>query len=102
MTFSDPPPKTMAELRQRYRHLVWSNPDGAHDDIYLYAVLASANFYQILDFAVVLGLEPLQAAWQRLLTAEPEMARAARPHVARIFRNLQKSFDLYHHNHAAA
>ena len=61
-TFSDPLPRSLPELRRKYLHLVWSNPDAAKDDIYLYAVLLSAKSYQILDFAAVLGLVPIQAA----------------------------------------
>ena len=52
-------PRTVADLRAKYRHLVWSNPDGALDDVYVYAALTGGEFHQLLDFACVLGLERL-------------------------------------------
>lgn len=84
-------PRTMADLRAKYRHLVWSNPDGASDAVYVYAALSGGDFHQILDFACVVGLEHLRSAWQALQADEPEapdLLRAA-PHVERIFRNIQ-------------
>lgn len=89
--WSREPPRTMAELRARYRHTVWSNPDGASDDVYLFKALVGGSFHPILDFACVVGLERLQAAWRTLEADEPDAPdiRRAAPHVRRILQHIQ-------------
>ena len=79
----------MAELRARYRHFVWSNPDGAKNDVYIAAALRRANFFELLDFAAVLGLDRLEAVWMELLEGEPPVSPSLAAEVSRIFRNLQ-------------
>jgi hypothetical protein len=89
-----PPPSTIAELRVKYRDLVWSNPAGASDDAYLLAALRRGNFVELLDFAAIMGLERVRAAWTTLQAAEPAAARLAGMAVERILRNLQTAADL--------
>ena len=54
-----------AELRSRYRHLVWSNPE-AEDAIYIRQALLTGKLGVLADFAAVFGLEALQDAWNAL------------------------------------
>ena len=83
------PVRTTAALRAKYRHLVWSNPDGAADDGYIAAALRRANFFELLDFAVVLGLGRLEAVWTELLAGEPPVSPFLAAEVNRILRHLQ-------------
>ena len=53
------------ELRARYRHLVWSNPE-AEDAIYIRQALLTGKLGVLADFAAVFGLETLQEAWDTL------------------------------------
>lgn len=54
-----------AELRSRYRHLVWSNPE-AEDAVYVRQALLTGKLGVMSDFAAVFGLETLQEAWDAL------------------------------------
>ena len=78
----------MAELRARYHHFLWSNPDGAEDGVYIAAALRRANFFELIDFASALGLDRLEAVWMELLTGEPPVSPSLAAEVSRIFRNL--------------
>ena len=80
---------TMENLRAKYRHFVWSNPDGAADDVYVAAALRRANFFELRDFAVVLGANRLQAVWDTIQTAEPGVAGRVAGEVTRIFHHLR-------------
>ena len=86
-------PGTMVELRARYRHLVWSNPDRASDEVYVRAILARASFYEVLDLAGVVGLERLRASWRVLQADDPQEVRFAARHLDRIFDNIQTGWD---------
>ena len=88
------PPRSVTELREKYRGLVWSNPEGAADDIYIFAALLRGNFVELLDFACVFGLERLRSAWAALQKAEPGQAKVASPAVERILGNLQTAADI--------
>ena len=87
-------PSTVAELRAKYRSLVWSNPDGASDEAYILAALRRGSFFEMLDFACVFGLERLRSEWAALEVAEPAAARLASVAVERIMRNLQTAIDI--------
>ena len=83
------PARTAAALRAKYRHFVWSNPDGAADDVYVAAALRRASFFELLDFAAVLGLGRLEAVWTELLASEPPVSSFLAAEVGRICRHLQ-------------
>ena len=89
--------KSMAELRARYRHFVWSNPDGAEDGVYIAAALRRANFFELLDFATALGMDRLEAIWTELLAGEPPVSPALAADVRRVFRNLQPAAETSAH-----
>lgn len=54
-----------AELRSRYRHLVWSNPE-AEDAVYVRQALLTGKLGVMADFAAVFGLEVLKKEWGAL------------------------------------
>lgn len=85
------PPAERQPFRDRYRALVWSNPD-TDDSIYLRRALLQPTFQMLLDGAVEFGLPRLEQEWQ-LLDAEgsPEAQRAA----ARVQRMLKHLHDGY-------
>ena len=83
------PPASATELRAKYRSLVWSNPDGASDEVYILAALRRGSFPELLDFACVFGLDRLRAGWTSFQSAEPAVAQTIRLAVERILCNLQ-------------
>ena len=83
-----PPPVTTAELRARYRHLVWSNPDAAPDGAFRAAALRGGRFLDLLDFTAVFGLEAMRDAWSALRREEPAAAARCAPAVTRILTHL--------------
>ena len=85
--------RTMEDLRAKYRHFAWSNPEAAEDDVYVAAALRRANFFELLDFAAVLGTDRLRAVWDVIQTSEPERSRAVAGQIARIFRHLLPAIE---------
>lgn len=83
------PPASVAELRARYKHLVWCNPEGAPDVVFQAAALRRGRFLELLDFAVVFGLDVMRAAWASLQRDEPEVAARCAAAVTRIFTHLE-------------
>ena len=61
--------RTMDDLCIEYRHLVWSHPEAA-DGLDVTAALRRANFYQLLDFAVMLGSDRRRSVWDMIRTRE--------------------------------
>ena len=57
--------------------------------MYIAAALRRANFFELLDFAVVLGLDRLEAVWARLQSGEPPVSLSIADQIDLIFRNLQ-------------
>ena len=82
----DEHPRTVPELRAKYRHLCWSNPEGASDEASICAALARASFFELVDFYAVFGLDQLRETWRIYQEQEPEAVRSARPEVERIFK----------------
>ncbi|MHB1605620.1 MAG: hypothetical protein ACYCTV_04405 [Leptospirales bacterium] len=54
---------TPASFRNKYRFLVWSNPE-APDKIYIRSVLLNPHLDMMLDALNVFGLERLRSEWQ--------------------------------------
>ena len=93
------PARTAAELRAKYRYFAWSNPDGAHDDAYIWASLKTGDLDNIREFMEVFGLKRLQEIWAEawphcredcrvLWRLPPDPHRAARHPTHRILRVL--------------
>ncbi|MEN9886569.1 MAG: hypothetical protein RL758_1147 [Pseudomonadota bacterium] len=82
-----PAPKTQP-FREKYKNLVWSNPN-ASPEVFLRQALLRPEFTVLLDAALEFGLPALLEQW-RVLQAEttPEALRAA-PTTSRMLRNLQ-------------
>ena len=101
------PARTAAELRAKYRYFVWSNPDGAHDDAYIWAALRTGDLDTIREFTEVFGLDRLQEIWAEawprcwedcrvLWRLPPDPHRPARHPTHRILRELtaERSADI--------
>lgn len=57
--------KSIAQWRDRYAFLVWSNP-GADDSVYLRAALLDPHLFILLDALAVFRLDRLQSEWSRV------------------------------------
>ena len=63
----------MPELRAKYRHLAWSNSEGASDEAYICAALVRASFFELVDFYAVFGLDRLREVWRMFQAEEPAL-----------------------------
>ena len=82
-------PRNVSELRAKYRHLAWSNPEGASDEAYVCAALARASFFELVDFYAVLGLKRLREIWRVYQEEEPRLTPFQLREVERIFNHFQ-------------
>ena len=82
-------PRTVPELRAKYRHLAWSNPEGASDEAYICAALARASFFELVDFYAVLGLDRLREVWRSFREQEPAITPFQVREAERILSNFQ-------------
>lgn len=74
-------------FKEKYRALVWSNPD-APAEVFIRKALLRADFDAILDAAVEFGLPAIQAQWVALeQSGDPEVLRAAST-TTRILKNI--------------
>lgn len=62
--------------RQKYRHLVWSNPDHASDEVFIRAALARPHVLVLADFVAEYGMARILKEWQVVL---PALSGGARP-----------------------
>lgn len=87
------PPAPPPGFRERYRALLWSNPD-APDEVLLRRALVRPGFRMLLDAAVEFGLPRLQREWDELLAADDPEALRARAVTEQLLRNIQDGFAL--------
>ena len=85
----DEQPRTVSELRAKYRHLAWSNPEGASDEAYICAALTRASFFELVDFYAVFGLDRLREVWRVFQAEEPTITPFQIREVERILQNFQ-------------
>lgn len=79
-------------FKEKYRALVWSNPD-APVEVFIRKALLRADFAVILDAAVEFGLAAVQAQWIALEeSGEPEVLRAASV-TSRILKNISDGYQ---------
>jgi transcriptional regulator with XRE-family HTH domain len=85
-------PARPQRFQEKYRHLVWSNPE-APASTFIRQALLRPEFSVLLDAAVEFGLPAVQEQW-RILQAEgsPEARRAATT-TTRMLRNIQDGHD---------
>ena len=58
-----PVPGDSRACRERYRHLVWSNPDGADDAVFIRAALLDPHVLVLADFVAEFGLDRVEREW---------------------------------------
>lgn len=88
-----PPPQSSAAFRERYRALLWSNPE-ASDEVLLRRALVRPGFRMLLDAAVEFGLTRLHREWAILLAAGDPEALRVRPVAEQLLKNIQDGFAL--------
>lgn len=85
-----PPPFT-----QKYRQLVWSNPD-APAEVFVRQALLKPDFSVLLDAAIEFGLDFVDAQWAVLVAEGSKEAVRARVATERTLRNIRGGYELAH------
>lgn len=91
-----PPPNSPVvsplPFTQKYRQLVWSNPD-APAEVFVRQALLKPDFSVLLDAATEFGLDFVDAQWAVLMTEGSKEAVRARPATERTLRNIRGGYE---------
>lgn len=77
---------------QKYRQLVWSNPD-APAEVFVRQALLKPDFSVLLDAATEFGLDFVDAQWAVLMLEGSKEAVRARPATERTLRNIRGGYE---------
>jgi hypothetical protein len=77
---------------QKYRQLVWSNPD-APAEVFVRQALLKPDFSVLLDAAMEFGLDFVDAQWAVLMAEGSKEAVRARPATERTLRNIRGGYE---------
>lgn len=77
---------------QKYRHLVWSNPD-APAEVFVRQALLKPDFSVLLDAAIEFGLDFVDAQWAVLMAEGSKEAVRAKPATERTLRNIRGGYE---------
>ncbi len=77
---------------QKYRQLVWSNPD-APAEVFVRQALLKPDFSVLLDAATEFGLDFVDAQWAVLMAEGSKEAVRARPATERTLRNIRVGYE---------
>ncbi|MGB4117840.1 MAG: helix-turn-helix transcriptional regulator [Polaromonas sp.] len=80
---------------QKYRQLVWSNPD-APAEVFVRQALLKPDFSVLLDAATEFGLDFVDAQWAVLMAEGSKEAARARPATERTLRNIRSGYEQAH------
>lgn len=88
------PPKKpeAATFREKYRTLVWSNPN-VSDDIYIQRALLRPEFSVLLDAALEFGLPKVESEWKLLARQGGDEVIRSRPVTERILKNIRHGYE---------
>jgi len=79
------PSEKILRCREKYRHLVWSNPNNAPDEVFIRAALVHPHVLVLADFTSEYGLPRMRQEWE-IIAQTPEGNRCAKT-VERMFHN---------------
>jgi hypothetical protein len=77
---------------QKYRQLVWSNPD-APAEVFVRQALLKPDFSVLLDAAMEFGLDFVDAQWAVLMAEGSKEAVRAKPATERTLRNIRGGYE---------
>ena len=77
---------------QKYRQLVWSNPD-APAEVFVRQALLKPDFQVLLDAATEFGLNFVDTQWALLMAEGSKEALRAKPHAERTLRNIRYGYE---------
>ena len=77
---------------QKYRQLVWSNPD-APAEVFVRQALLKPDFQVLLDAATEFGLGFVDTQWALLMAEGSKEALRAKPHAERTLRNIRYGYE---------
>lgn len=77
---------------QKYRHLVWSNPD-APAEVFVRQALLKPDFSVLLDAATEYGLDFVDAQWAVLMAEGSKEAVRAMGATERTLRNIRSGYE---------
>lgn len=79
------------EFREKYRSLVWSNPN-ADDEIYIRKALLTGRFTVLFDAFVAFGIERLEREWRVLLDEAEPSYQPAIPKTSTILNEMRTGY----------
>lgn len=81
-----------ATFEDRHRGLVWSNP-GANRETIIRRALVRPTFDTLLDAALTVGVDRLEAEWNTLKAGDSPEMRKAQPLTEKILRNIRHGYE---------
>lgn len=79
-------------FEDRHRGLAWSNPDASRETIIRQA-LVRPTFDTLLDAALAVGVDRLEAEWNLLKAGESPESRRAQRLTEKILRNIRHGYE---------
>ena len=79
-------------FRQKYRKLVWSNPE-APAEVFVRQALLKPDFSVLLDAATEFGLDFVDQQWTLLQAEASQAAMRAAPVTQRMLRNIRHGYE---------
>lgn len=83
---------TPQRFQQKYKHLVWSNPE-ASAATFIRQALLKPDYQTLLDAALEFGLDALDEQWRILQAENAPAAKRAAPTTQRMLDNLRHGYQ---------